>query len=153
MTGRAPAIDCDDPTAEPLLELNFRSSPDRLKLVRAGVRAAAQACGFDRVAIEDVVLAVDEACANVIVHAYQRRSDGDITLRIYRCADSIRIVLRDYGPPVENLEFARRDLDTLEPGGLGTHFIAEIMDAVHHQPAADGNGNILELTKKISEPL
>ena len=139
------------PAAELLLKLSFRSSPDRLKLARAGVRAAAQCCGFDPVAIDDIVLAVDEACANVIVHVYGNEPDGNIDLKILRAEDSIRVCIRDYGAPVENLEFKPRDLDDLTPGGLGTHFIAEIMDHVHHRPAPDGSGNILELTKRFSE--
>lgn len=141
------------PTAEPLLELGFRSIPDRLKLVRAGVRAAVQATGFDRAATDDIVLAVDEACANVIIHVYDRRPDGDISLKIFRLGDGIRIVLRDYGPPAASFRIKPRDLDDVSPGGLGTHFIREIMDDVRHFPAPDGAGNILELSKRLSEPL
>ena len=40
-----------------------------------------------------------------------------------------------------------RDLDDIRPGGLGTHFIREVMDRVAFLTPADGRGNLLELIK------
>ena len=135
---------------EPLLQLVFRSAPDRLKMVRAGVVAAAGACGFDEDVAADIALAVDEACANVIVHAYGSRGDADIVLDIYRLRGGIRLRVRDFGPPVAPDAIRPRPLDTVRPGGLGSHFIREIMDDARLERAADGRGNILDLTKRIA---
>ena len=131
---------------EPLLHLVFRSAPDRLKMVRAGVVAAARACGFDDDAAADIALAVDEACANVIVHAY----GAEIVLDIYRLRRGIRLTIRDFGPPVTAEAIRPRPLDAVKPGGLGTHFIREIMDEARFERAADGLGNVLDLTKRIA---
>ncbi len=135
---------------EQLLRLVFRSAPDRLKMVRAGVVAAAGACGFDDDDAVDIALAVDEACANVIVHAYGSRGDADIVLDIYRLRGGIRLRLRDFGPPVSPDAIRPRPLDDVQPGGLGSHFIREIMDDARLERAADGRGNILDLTKRIA---
>ncbi len=135
---------------EPLLQLSFRSAPDRLKMVRAGVIAAASACGFDNDDAADIALAVDEACANVIVHAYGCRGDADIVLEIYRLRGGIRLRVRDFGPPVKADAIRPRPLDAVKPGGLGTHFIREIMDEARFERAADGRGNVLDLTKRIA---
>ncbi len=135
---------------EPLLHLVFRSAPDRLKMVRAGVVAAARACGFDDDAAADIALAVDEACANVIVHAYGCRADAEIVLDIYRLRRGIRLTIRDFGPPVTAEAIRPRPLDAVKPGGLGTHFIREIMDEARFERAADGLGNVLDLTKRIA---
>ena len=135
---------------EPLLQLVFRSAPDRLKMVRAGVIAAARACGFDEPAADDIALAVDEACANVIVHAYGSRGDADIVLDIYRLRGGIRLRVRDFGPPVAPETIRPRALDSVQPGGLGTHFIREIMDEARLERSGDGRGNVLDLTKRIA---
>ena len=135
---------------EPLLALSFRSAPDRLKMVRASVISAAGACGFGKDDAHDIALAVDEACANVIVHAHGSRGDADIVLEIYRLRGGIRLRLRDFGAPVAPETIRPRPLDVVKPGGLGTHFIREIMDAAHFHRAADGRGNILDLTKRIA---
>ncbi len=135
---------------EKLLQLVFRSAPDRLKMVRAGVVAAASACGFDDDAAADIALAVDEACANVIVHAYGSRGDADIDLDIYRLRGGIRLRVRDFGPPVAPDAIRPRPLDAVRPGGLGSHFIREIMDDARLERAADGHGNVLDLTKRIA---
>ena len=38
----------------------------------------------------------------------------------------------------------------LPAGGLGSHFIREIMDEARFERPADGRGNILNLTKRIA---
>ena len=141
-----------DDFVEPLMQLAFRSAPDRLKMVRAGVVAAACACGFGKDDADDIALAVDEACANVIVHAYGGRGDADIVLDIFRLRGGIRLRLRDFGPPVTHDAIRPRPLDTVRPGGLGSHFIREIMDEARFERPADGRGNILNLTKRITGP-
>ena len=139
-----------DDFSEPLLQLAFRSAPDRLKMVRAGVIAAACACGFDEDDAADIALAVDEACANIIVHAYGSRGDAEIILDIFRLRGGIRLRLRDFGPPVAPEAIRPRPLDAVRPGGLGAHFIRAIMDEARLERAADGRGNVLNLTKRIA---
>lgn len=137
---------------ELLLQLSFPSIPARLKLVRPMVRASAQLCGFDLEDAWDVVLAVDEACANIIEHAYEWRCDAEIVISIFRINRGIQIQLRDYAPPVSPRGIPPRELDDVKPGGLGTHFIRSIMDDARFMRAPDGQGNILELTKRSMEP-
>ncbi len=142
----------------PLLELRFFAVADRLKLVRPSVHAAALMCGFSDLTAHDIVLAVDEACQNIIVHGYGVRptpvpEDGsspraarrEITVAVFRQRDGVRITVRDQAAPVDPATIRPRDLDNVRPGGLGTHFIRQIMDHVDHAPGADGN--TLELIK------
>jgi phosphoserine phosphatase RsbU/P len=136
---------------ELLLQLSFPSIPDRLRLVRPMVQAAARACGFPVEDARDVVLAVDEACANIIEHAYGWRRDAEIVLSIFRFDGGIQFQLRDFAPPVSPREIQPRALDEVAPGGLGTHFIRAIMDDARFVRAPDGEGNILELTKHATE--
>ncbi len=133
---------------EPLLELRLPARADRMKLVRKSVRSAARMCGFDDDASEDIALAVNEACQNVILHAYGGSGDGDIELGLFRQKEGIMVRLRDFAPAIDAKDVKPRDLDKLRPGGLGTHFIREIMDAADFVPAPEGGGNVLEMVKR-----
>lgn len=133
---------------ESLMKLTFRSRPDRLKVVRASIHAAARACGFDDVEAQDIVLAVDEACANVIVHAYDWQEDSDIVIDIFKLDDGIRVQLRDFAETVDPSAIEPRKPDARTPGGLGSYFISSIMDEAKLSAAPDGKGNVLDLVKR-----
>ena len=133
---------------EPLMKLTFRSRPDRLKVVRASIHAAARACGFDEIACQDIVLAVDEACANVIVHAYDWHDDSDIVIDIFKLEDGIKVRLRDFAESVDPTSIRAREPDAASPGGLGSYFISSIMDEATLSAAPDGKGNVLDLVKR-----
>ena len=135
---------------ELLVRLNVPARADRLKLIRGCTERAALMCGLPSYEAKDVLLAVDEACQNVIRHAYDGRSDGELVLEIRRLPDALGIYLRDYGAPTDPEKVFPRDLDDVRPGGLGTHFIREVMDRVTFLRPPDGHGNLLELIKDIN---
>jgi len=129
------------------MELRLPARIDRLKLIRACVREAARMSGFASNPAQDVVLAVDEACQNIIVHGYRGRSDGEIVVTLWRTTEGLRVDLRDWAPKVDPAQVRPRALDDVRPGQLGTHFIRTIMDRVTFSAAPDG-GNVLELHKR-----
>ncbi len=137
---------------ETLLELRFPARTDRLKLIRGGVRAAARMCGFNDATAQSIVLAVDEACQNVIVHGYKERACGEIVLGVFRCRDGILVRVRDFAPPLDPTTIKPRALDDIRPGKLGSHFIHEIMDSVEFRPSPDGIGNLLEMIRRMDSP-
>lgn len=137
--------------AETLLELHFPARIDRLKLMRGPVRGAARMCGLSDLAAQDVVLAVDEACQNIIVHAYRGRDDGEIVLSLARRDDGLFVQLRDSGPLVDPSQIRHRALDDVKPGKLGSFFIKSIMDRVEFHPAP-GGGNLLQMFKRKDDP-
>lgn len=133
---------------ELLLELRFKARADRLKLIRGAVRTAARMCGFPDVVAQNLVLAVDEACQNVILHAYRGRGDGELVLALLRGRRGGLIVrLRDRAPPVAPERIRPRPRREPKPGGLGSHFIHQIMDSVTLRQPSDGAGNLLEMIK------
>ena len=138
--------------AEPLLELHFTARADRLKLFRCSIHAAARMCGFDDAAAQNIVLAVDEACQNIIVHGYGKRGVGAVILGLFQCDGGILVRLRDFAPRVDPAKVKPRELSDVRPGKLGSHFIREIMDTVEFLPMPKGKGNLLEMTKQIGEP-
>lgn len=135
-----------------LLQLRFPARPDRLKLVRATVSESAKLCGCDSYAALDIVIAVDEACQNVIRHAYKEDPNGEIELEIRRGDGVLTLLLRDWAEPVDVANIRPRELDDIRPGGLGTHFIQEVMDEIEWLSPPSEGGNLLRMVKRLKKP-
>jgi sigma-B regulation protein RsbU (phosphoserine phosphatase) len=135
---------------EELVRLEVSARPDRLKLVRRAVSEAVALCGCGETLARDLVIGVDEACQNVIRHAYGGDPEGEMIVEIRRKGDELIILLRDFAPPVDVDKIRPRDLDDLRPGGLGTHLIDQVMDEVAFLPPPPGGGNLLRMVKRIS---
>lgn len=133
-----------------LTEIRIASRAEQLRLVRAAVLKAATDAGCSDQCVRDVVIAVDEACQNVIRHAYRGDPEGEIVVEIRRCGDRVVFDIIDFATPVDTSKIRPRALDDLRPGGLGTHFIHECMDEATFLPPPDGTGNLLRLIKRIS---
>jgi len=135
---------------ETILHLKFPSQPDRLKLVRNAVFDTSMHSGCSEDVARDIVIAVDEACQNIIRHAYKGAPDGEVILDIRQDGDNLVLKLRDYADKIDTSKIKPRDLDDIKPGGLGTHFINEIMDEVEFLDPPDGAGNLLRMVKRIA---
>ena len=66
-----------------------------------------------------MVLGVDEACTNIIRHAYHLRDDQLISLSLEGLRNCIRMRLRDYGKQTAARSLQGRSHDLIKPGGLG----------------------------------
>lgn len=133
-----------------IAQLRIASRPGCLRLVRAVVSEAGDANGCSSECISQMVMAVDEACQNIIRHAYGGDPGGEIVVDIRREEDRIAIHLLDFAAPVDVNKIKPRPLDDVKPGGLGTHFIQECMDECAFLTPPDGAGNCLRLVKKIT---
>lgn len=148
-----PAQSSDDRDEEKdgdwLIDFKFPAQPAWMKLSRACVREACIRVGCDDPTINDVVLALDEACQNVIRHAYGGPSTEEIELTVRHRPGRLIFRLRDFAPLVEPSKIKPRDLEDIRPGGLGTHLIQEVMDEVQYLRPTQGEGNLLRLVKNI----
>lgn len=142
--GRKPA----DPGVR-LLDLTFPALPDRLKLVRGAVAETARLNGCSEGVARDIVIAVDEACQNIIRHAYRGKEGEEIVLHVHRREQDLVFTLEDFAPTIDPATVKPRDLDDIRPGGIGTHLIREVMDEVGFLPPPRGSGNILRMVKRI----
>jgi len=133
--------------AERLLSLRFLAQPDRLKDVRAAVHEVMARTGCSDACAQDTVMAVDEACQNIIRHGYRDNPAGEIVLDVDRLEDRVVLWLRDFAPKVDEDRIKPRDLDQIRPGGLGVHFIREAMDEARFVPCSAGN--ILRMVKRL----
>jgi len=132
-----------------LISLRIPAKADRLKLVRAAVTQTAAISDCSKETTHDLVIAVDEALQNVIRHAYGGASEGDIDISIRRSGNHLVILIRDYAESIDVGQIKPRDLDDVRPGGLGTHFMREVMDEMEFLPTPEGGGNLLRMSKQI----
>lgn len=138
------------PEGKELVRLRVPARAAMLKDVRDTVRSTLTQAGMDAKLVSDVVLAVDEACQNIIRHAYGRECDNDVVVDIRQDGAEVLIYVRDFADPVNVDNIRARDLGDVKPGGLGVHFIHEVMDEVEYRPLENGEGNVLRMVKRIA---
>ncbi|MEE2676956.1 MAG: ATP-binding protein [Myxococcota bacterium] len=134
----------------PLLDLRFPARATELKPARHAVKEAVRGAGCSEAVARDIVLALDEACQNVIRYAYGPERAGDIGLTIEQAGDQLVFVLTDWAPPIDRESVQPRDLDDVRPGGLGTHLIREVMDQADFVDPPSGCGNVLRMVRQIA---
>jgi sigma-B regulation protein RsbU (phosphoserine phosphatase) len=140
----------DEADGEVLVALRGPARAERLKDIRAAVGEAALRCGCAEEVAQDIVLAVDEACQNVIRHAYGGAPGGEMIVQVRRTGDGMEVSLTDFAETVDPATIKPRSLDDVRPGGLGTHFINQIMDEVQYLVPPGGRGNQLRMVKRIA---
>jgi len=96
-----------------------------------------------------MVLGVDEACTNIIRHAYHLRDDQFISLSLERKSDCVCLRLRDYGKQARPDSLKSRRADLIKPGGLGLHIIRNAFDRVDY--VLRSRGTELVLTKNLEQ--
>lgn len=131
-----------------LLAMEFAAVPAQLQAMRHRLNASLATLALSQGLSEQLVLAVNEACMNVIQHAYQGRPGETIRLKLEAGPQRLRFFLEDDAPCIDPARVVPRDLADIRPGGLGVHFIREIMDEVRFHPCR-GRGNRLELVKQL----
>jgi anti-sigma regulatory factor (Ser/Thr protein kinase) len=116
----------------PPIKLSIPSDPKYLGLIRKVLQELL--CSHDVPAdtARHLILCVDEACSNVIKHSYQGPCDEPIEVTFFIEKDDFKVQVRDYGKQCDTSKIKPRCLEEIKPGGLGTHFINEIMDEVSY---------------------
>lgn len=132
-----------------LTDLRFNAEACELKEMRDKVRADLGYLVDSNEIMDRIVLAINEACMNIIQHAYRPQSRGEIQLQISRNHKGIVIRIIDSADPIDISTIKSRALDDLRPGGLGVHFIRSVMDHVEYSHQTTGVGNILEMHKYL----
>jgi anti-sigma regulatory factor (Ser/Thr protein kinase) len=129
------------------LRLAFPSDPRFLSLVRAAVGELGGIFGLSNEESIEVTLAVDEALANVIRHAYKNCYDREIEFECSVDEEQMEFTLLDHGEPPDPAKICGKPLDEFALSGRGTHLIKAIMDEMSYQKVSGGNQ--LKLVKRL----
>lgn len=134
--------------SEQLLKQRFQAKTAQLRQLREWVREVSLAQGMAESRVEQVVIGVNEACMNIIEHAYQH-AQGEVILEVRKDQDSVIYELTDFAQPMDCAKIKSRKLDEIRPGGLGVHFIQEVMDKVKYVAGDGARGNKISMRVKI----
>ena len=122
-----------------------------LKDVRTFCREVFEKLKIEQSLKDELVLAIAEAAQNIVKHAYKDSPDSNelMVVQISRTNNELQIAFYDMGSPVDPKKVKHREIDSIRPGGLGTFFIQEIMDAVEFKSGKKPWINHLVLTKQL----
>lgn len=132
-------------------ELEVESRLESLPVIADFLAGALERLGADQAIARRVQLVVDEACTNIIKHAYSGGA-GPIKLALELAGSDLIISIQDRGRPFDPARVPPPDLtsdvEDRRPGGLGVYFMKKLMDEVHYAFDESG-GNILTLRKRL----
>ena len=134
-----------------MLTATFPGRFENLVKISEFVARSVEAAGFDDTAAYCVLLAVEEACSNIINHGYGGEGKGDIKCSCEVTNDELIITLRDWSETFDPTSVPEPDfavpLENLNLKGAGLVLINKIMDEVRFESAPD-NGNVMVMVKR-----
>jgi len=117
--------------------LKIPSQTDNLEIIRNFVSGVAKKVGFDSEESNKIELAVDEACTNVIEHAYKHDDNQNIDIAIKIDYQKLIVIVTDKGQSFKMEEIEMPDMQSylaeLRVGGLGIYLMKTLMDEVDYQ--------------------
>jgi serine/threonine-protein kinase RsbW len=127
--------------------LTIESRVECIDDARRWVTDRVRAAGFGEDPVQEIELALTEAIANVIEHAYQNAEDKRIEIAVVLGENALRVTVRDWGRYFDPKSFRGRDLDDPGEGGYGVLLMSQLMDDVIREPQESG-GTLLTLLKQ-----
>jgi anti-sigma regulatory factor (Ser/Thr protein kinase) len=134
--------------------LHVPSSTENLALIREFVSSIGTQAGLDETGVAELELAVDEACANVIEHAYGHDATKEVVVRATFDGAALHINVVDTGRGFDPDSVPQEELNRLvggrKSGGLGLRLIKSLMDEVRYE-IEPGKKNELHMIKRIKK--
>ncbi|MBT7260874.1 MAG: ATP-binding protein [Desulfobacula sp.] len=124
------------------VHLSIISHPENLKSIRKILKDIMSKTSLSKEDSGCVILAVDEACSNIIRHGYKNDYKQKIDLTIKLKTNLLTISILDNGIRFDKDSIKDRDIDEIKPGGLGIYIITQVMDQVEYIRTSDGFNKI-----------
>jgi serine/threonine-protein kinase RsbW len=137
------------------IEVKMPAKPEYVGVIRLTLSGIASRMGYAYEEIEDLKIAVSEACTNAVQHAYKDNASGEIIVGFGIYENKLEIMIADNGESF-NFEETRNKLgpysaasttDQLVEGGLGLYLMETLMDEVH---VFDNSGVTVFMVKLLS---
>ncbi|TDF95511.1 anti-sigma B factor RsbW [Paenibacillus piri] len=137
------------------VSMTLPAEAEFIDVVRLTLYGICTKAGFTYEEIEDMKVAVAEACNNVVVHAYEPGSSGTMEVRFEMIEHGLRITVKDQGHSFNFPEKAMaaqslhdKSLEEAQIGGLGIYLMQALMDEV--EVNSEGGTEVV-LTKRLSK--
>ena len=134
--------------------LTTKSSTSKLRDIRSFIQENAECTNLQSKEIENLILAVDEACTNLIKHAYKNEYDNEINISFEIINNQINIKITDYASPFDLRDVESPNLElhfeNYKKSGLGIFIIKSLVDSIDYKISNNGTKkNILILKKNL----
>jgi len=128
-------------------------SIENLKGVRDFIRTSLKKHAVPDLAVSEIVLALDEMCSNLMIHAHHCNPDDLFELHIHVTQQNpIVFEIIDDGTVFDINQFHEPELNNIihekRKGGLGIRLVKSIMDKIEYQKSS--GRNICRLTKSVN---
>ncbi|CAM4323587.1 anti-sigma B factor RsbW [Paenibacillus alkaliterrae] len=121
----------------PIISLTVPAKAEYVDMVRLTLFGFANKLGFSYEEIEDMKVAVTEACTNVVLYAYSNQQPGSIAIRFEVGEEGLSIHIKDEGSSFkyehsdhEHASLHDKELSEVTAGGLGIFMMHALMDRV-----------------------
>ncbi|MFK7696505.1 anti-sigma F factor [Paenibacillus sp. HJGM_3] len=134
------------------MTLQFASRSENEAFARVAVAAFVSQLDPTLEELTDIKTVVSEAVTNSIIHGYEERMDGVVTITASIDGDRVTLTVEDNGNGIEDVEIAREPLFTTKPemerSGMGFTIMENFMDTVS-VVSAPGEGTKVTMVKRI----
>lgn len=135
------------------VKLKIEANLENLSVISSVISSAMKRAHVDAAIIPKVLLAVDEACTNIVLYAYPKRK-GYIRLACWLNGDDFVVSIEDKGKPFNPCLVPPPELNvSLEDrrvGGLGIYFMRKFMDEISYEYDPK-TGNQLVMRKHLQK--
>lgn len=132
--------------------IDIPSSKNKLRMMRKYVTEILTDHRVSEIETNMIVLAVDEVCANIIIHGHQGKNKQKVSLSIDFNKQGVSFEIIDYGHAFDIVSYEAPAMDDLiknqKKGGIGIMLVKKIMDEI--QFSSTTQHNTLKLFKKVS---
>lgn len=147
-------------TDQHCVSLRIPADAEYIDIVRLTLYGLANKAGFSYEEIEDMKVAVSEACNNAVLHAYEGgKPDQSVEIRFETGDDRFTITVKDEGKSFDYEQVVERSdslhsktLDQIHAGGLGIFMMQALMDDVQVRSGAGTEVILTKLLHKSGEP-
>jgi serine/threonine-protein kinase RsbW len=120
------------------VEMKIPAKPEYVGVIRLTISGIASRMGYTYEEIEDIKIAVSEACTNAVQHAYPDEESGEVIVGFGIYEDKLETMVADSGKSFNFLQTKNElgpytessTVDQLSEGGLGLYLIETLMDEV-----------------------
>ena len=126
------------------IKMEISANPEYVSIIRLTTSGIANKVGFCLDDIEDLKVAISEACTNAIKHSLEDR----FTIIYTMIEKGLTIEIIDNGKGYNTKEVSEPDLDNLKESGMGLFIIESLMDKVNVE-STEGKGTSRKMTKYL----
>ena len=90
------------------IEIKIPAKPDYIGVIRLTLSGIANRIGYTYEEIEDIKIAVSEACTNAVQHAYSKDEDGEVIVGFGIYEDKLELMVADNGKSFNFKQTKRR---------------------------------------------